>query len=647
MDRMTRGNVLATIKELRKVKRPCARVVPVSVQAFVPESRKSKTPDRLSVISHRRSILLGGIHTSHSFSENDKFLLERLTTLHDFRMPYDGEQRGELFIHWFYRDRTADRLSRCEIFHLNMLQYFNVLDRVEVIHIRCAARCSMTGAMKKAVDILSSGRATVEFKIVPQKQNWEHDTIKEAVEYAVESGKFVYYIHFKGASRILDGVIRKSGREKVHPLNVLYWSYIMYEGLFLKDSSNYRAVGPISSNRINKEYLLRDLSWSTNPSYQYIGSFQGFNGKELARAFDRLQLDRPLREKLIWWGGRYTVEMFLTLVFLEKEVYSIAQMEGDSSAYYMYTKNFCPTIKSRFQRLYVDDFKGCSREHTLSVAICAVAKDEDRYITEWVTYYLALGVSHIYIYDNNDALTPMMETISKMARVTVIPIYGESALKNKGYQVGIYTEAYRTYGANYTWMGFFDIDEFVSIDGGLDIPTFLGNSVYDDTHIVHLNWRYYGDSGLIHYVDEPVVSRFKNPAPLDVKYSDIHSCENQYVKSFIRTGYSEFILDIHAPRFFGSVCRGADGYFRLPTKSLNPIFVDIARVNHYGTKTIEEYIARRITNGMYSNNGATGKAKILVKDRLDWFFNVNEITQEKLDVIHKMLPLLKYEPFQK
>lgn len=612
MHRLGRGNLLATLKELRK-----------------------------TAGMQRRGVFTRGWH--YTLLPEEISLFDRLTTLQDYKMPYEGEPHGELFIHWYYCNRSVDSLSKCEIFHLNMLRYFNVLDKVEIIHIRCAATGSMTETMKVAVDILSQGKASVDFKIVQPKQNWEHDTIKEAAEYAVESGKFVYYTHFKGASRILERTLSKSGRENVHPLDVFYWSYIMYEGLFLKDTSKYMAVGPIASNRINREYLLRDLAWSTNPKYQYIGSFQGFNGTDLARAFARLGLDRRKRDAQVWWGGRYTVEMFLTLVFMENEVYSIAQMEDDSSAYRMYTKDFYPSLKSRFKQLYQQDAVTnfpvtCNNR----VAICAIAKNEDRYINEWVQYYLSLGVSHIYIYDNNDQATETMVALSKVENVTIIPVYGKVALRTKGYQVGVYSEAYKVYGSMYGWMGFFDIDEFVSIDG-YDIPSFLNRPVYDDTHIVHLNWRYFGDNGRVHYTAEPVTERFMEPAPLDVKYSNIRRCENQYVKSFIRTGFSEFRLDIHAPRFFGSVCRGADGCFRLPTKSLNPIYVDVARVNHYGTKSIEEYIQRRISNGIDSDR-ASGSGVISAKDRLDWFFNVNEITSEKLEVIHRLLPGIKYVP---
>jgi ABC-type branched-subunit amino acid transport system substrate-binding protein len=36
------------------------------------------------------------------------------------------------------------------------------------------------------------------------------------------------------------------------------------------------------------------------------------------------------------------------------------------------------------------------------VALCAIAKNENLYIREWVNWYKKLGVSKIFLYDNND-----------------------------------------------------------------------------------------------------------------------------------------------------------------------------------------------------------------------------------------------------
>lgn len=38
----------------------------------------------------------------------------------------------------------------------------------------------------------------------------------------------------------------------------------------------------------------------------------------------------------------------------------------------------------------------------MEVVVCAMAKNEHRYINEWVEHYINLGVDKIYIYDNDD-----------------------------------------------------------------------------------------------------------------------------------------------------------------------------------------------------------------------------------------------------
>ena len=57
MDRMTRGNVLATIKELRKVKRPRSRVVPASVQAIVGQVKSQGMVAFDNISPHKETVL--------------------------------------------------------------------------------------------------------------------------------------------------------------------------------------------------------------------------------------------------------------------------------------------------------------------------------------------------------------------------------------------------------------------------------------------------------------------------------------------------------------------------------------------------------------------------------------------------------------
>lgn len=288
------------------------------------------------------------------WDDNSKALLRRLTTLQDCKQAYHGNPRGELFIHWFYRQRKEDRLSRCEIFHLNMLQWFDVMDRVEVIHVRCASpNLSPTAAMLHAIHILSQGRAKVDFKCVLPRSSWEHDTIKEAAEYALETGKFVYYTHFKGVSRVEDSLFGDIVRKGYGSLDVFYWTWILYKSLF--EAPEYaQAIGPIYRTGINKSYVQKniDISWSElkgNPKY-YVGSFQGFDGKLLRAKCEKLGLaDAATRNKKLWVNDPYTVEMFLSLMFKPQEVFT-SLMVSSISSYNLYSKRMFSRLLSNFKQ---------------------------------------------------------------------------------------------------------------------------------------------------------------------------------------------------------------------------------------------------------------------------------------------------------
>lgn len=571
-------------------------------------------------------------HKSYKYimTKDEKELFKQLTTLYP-ELPNVGSfKEGEIFIHWYYPERKKDELSACEIFHINMLRYFGIPNGMTTIHIRCACNCEeMTKAMKQAVEMLSE-KATVDFKVVPNKDTWERDTIKEAVDYALTSEKFIYYTHFKGTSRITP----HSDRNKIcSHIDILYWNYLMYRGLFT-EQSELPAIGPIAYCEINKNYVTDMI----HPKHQYIGSFQAFDGKVLKERLQEIGLEtEEKRNKYIWnvSNGKYAVEMFLCIVFKEQQVHCIAQLPKGRYAYGMYQNKFCPNIIEEFCNPYQPKL-GKIFNKKKNIAICCVAKNEDLYAEEWIEHHRKLGVSHFYWYDNNDTLTDTIKKISTYKDVTVIPLNGKEALKKINYQRGAYQTVYDKYGKNYGWIGFLDLDEFVDIDDNKTLPELLNQPMFDGTTSVSMHWRYYNDNGLARYDDRPLQERFKNPAPIDVRYSNSNP-ENCWVKSFIRTELP-LRCEVHNHRYYGSLNRQANGNIREPYADVDDIDVSVARVKHFGSKTIEEFIKRKCFN----TSRASGLSDVDAKTRLDWFFNANEVTPEKLEVINELLPNLKY-----
>lgn len=341
---------------------------------------------RERVLQRVRELRAQHFHPSR-LTDGDRFLLEHLTTLHGYRTPYTGTTRGELFIHWFYRDRTEDRLSRCEIFHLNMLRYFNVMDKVEAIHIRCATTQGKTRAMEQAISIISEGHASVDFQLVTPKRSWEHDTFKECVEYAISSGKFVYYTHFKGASRISDPTLGIPGRILNHcsELDLLYWNYLMYLAMF-NAPDGVKAIGPLLHKGMNKTYKNRDKSWSQLCTgaqvFHYCGSFQAFSGNYIRECLAACGMaDRPVRDAKLWINDPYTVEMFLSLVALRKDVYSLdVPYTATNGIYACYTKHKIPKYEAAFKKLFASicianwSYKNIGGTETFNYALATALK---------------------------------------------------------------------------------------------------------------------------------------------------------------------------------------------------------------------------------------------------------------------------------
>ena len=280
-------------------------------------------------------------------------LLACLTALQE----YSHEElpvKGEMWIHWYYVPRRVDALSRCEIFHLNMLRRFHFDDRVRVIHIRCAYAGPKTAAMEQAEQLLSAGKAEVDFRVDPPKPSWEHDTFKECVEYANETGEFVYYTHFKYASRLSEPSLGLRGSRAGFgaELDNYYWSYLMYLGLASAPASA-KAIGPLLHTGTSRSFKNRDTSWSRlgEGFFHYCGSFQAFSGTYLQECFAALGLaDRARRDTVLWFGGTHTVEQFLSAVSLKADVWSLPEAElwMGSSPYSWFSQKAFPAYWGQF-----------------------------------------------------------------------------------------------------------------------------------------------------------------------------------------------------------------------------------------------------------------------------------------------------------
>jgi hypothetical protein len=123
------------------------------------------------------------------------------------------------------------------------------------------------------------------------------------------------------------------------------------------------------------------------------------------------------------------------------------------------------------------------------LSVCAIFRDEKRYLAEWLEFHRLCGVEHFYLYDNESVDEPLEVLGPWIERglVTYRPWAGVKV------QTQAYLHCARTYKADNRWIAFIDIDEFLYVADRRPIPELLGT--LEDAPGVGVNWVMFGTSG--------------------------------------------------------------------------------------------------------------------------------------------------------
>ena len=95
--------------------------------------------------------------------------------------------------------------------------------------------------------------------------------------------------------------------------------------------------------------------------------------------------------------------------------------------------------------------------HYLSV--CAIVKNENRYLPEWIRYHKAAGVEHFYLFDN-DSESPLrddpgVKPFVDGGIVTLTEVHGSLL------QLPLYDHVAKNFAGMSKWVMIIDADEFL------------------------------------------------------------------------------------------------------------------------------------------------------------------------------------------
>ena len=230
----------------------------------------------------------------------------------------------------------------------------------------------------------------------------------------------------------------------------------------------------------------------------------------------------------------------------------------------------------------------------LKILLCAIAKDENKYILEFIHHYRNMNFNKIIIYDNNkineENFLNILKDFIEINFVKIINIRGFQRP-----QIKAYDHCYKYNKYDYEWIAFFDIDEFLFLLNYTFINDFLSSNVFNNCQSIIINWKYYGDNDKLYYEPKPLRERFIKPVNITEEIMKIGYiyCE---AKTIVR-GELDLIWG-HFPHYFKNTinCRPNGNILE---NYLSPPDYSKAYIKHYTTKSTEEFIERLNKGDVY------------------------------------------------
>lgn len=234
-------------------------------------------------------------------------------------------------------------------------------------------------------------------------------------------------------------------------------------------------------------------------------------------------------------------------------------------------------------------------EKKYKVSVCAIFKNEAPYIREWIEFNHLVGIAHFYMYNNqsDDNFREILEPYIKRGWVTLI----DWPFSQK--QMEAYVDCITKYSSETKWLGFIDLDEYIVPKNVDNIYDFL-KRFEKNRGSVNIYWKLYGTSGLMKRdINGLVTEDFIVCWP---KYCDIGKC-------FYNTAYDFDTKSKHVDGLHHKFWANWKGHDIPPVNIFNRVCTgnrNIAleedfpiQINHYFTKSFEEYSAKRVKGDVY------------------------------------------------
>ena len=237
--------------------------------------------------------------------------------------------------------------------------------------------------------------------------------------------------------------------------------------------------------------------------------------------------------------------------------------------------------------------------HYLSV--CAIFKDEGRYLREWIAFHRLVGVEHFYLYDNGST-DDSRQAVAEAAPAAAITLLDWPPHPG---QIPAYDHCLRHHGRDSRWLAFLDIDEFMFSPEVDDFRVLLRD--YEAHPGLAMTWVEFGASG--HRIPPPgyVTHNYLRRARagftiafpqmlrrpgLDPAVLANYYPQSAHVKMAIDPSRALRCLNAHRFEFAGGAPAVTETGLPMRTNWSDQPSITRTRINHYWSKSLAEFEAK-------------------------------------------------------
>ena len=254
--------------------------------------------------------------------------------------------------------------------------------------------------------------------------------------------------------------------------------------------------------------------------------------------------------------------------------------------------------------------------------VCAIAKDEDDSLREWVIYHFIIGFDHIILYDNNSK-NKISDLLSDFVNENIVTVVDFPLTENQ--QLSAYFNCIKNWREFTKWIAFIDVDEFIVPLSCDDINDFLDN--YRDFPGVGMHWDVFSSNGHLAKPQGNVIENYRMSLGI-----------SNTIKSIVQPKY---VIKPSSPHHFVysyKYCVNEEKIC-IPENESYPIGNDII-LNHYYYKSQQDY-EEKINRGLATAVRVDGKD---LNRTIDEFYKHINFAEHESNAISKYFT--KLEVFQ-